>query len=181
MQRSGKIHPLMGTRSQFILRLRHSMLRLRDQFEFKATPMSLRGSRGADMKTTRINATSLGPHVNHVAAAHKPIEIAGNRRARLLGASALAGGALRGLVVAAGMATVFGGAPALAQVGCQSAATDLSAGAGGCLAAAATGVASTAVGRSANATGDSATAIGFSATATGFSATATGQQSKAIG
>jgi hypothetical protein len=105
----------MGNRSQFILRLRHSMLRLRDQFEFKATPMSLRGSRGADMKTTRINATSLGPYVNHVAAAHKPIEIAGNRRARLMGASAIASGGLRSLAAAAGMMTALGASPVLAQ------------------------------------------------------------------
>src|SRR5262249_45258852 len=82
------------------------------------------------------------------------------RRPRLMGASAIAGGALRSLAIAAGVVTVFGAAPAFAQVGCQSAATDLSAGAGGCLATAATGGSSTAVGSAANATGLAATAYG---------------------
>src|SRR5437899_12989519 len=83
-------------------------------------------------------------------------------RAGLLTSSALAGGALRGLALAVGV-SVLGASPALAQVGCQSAATDLSAG-GTCSAAAATGTDSTAVGADANATGASATAFGRFAT-----------------
>src|SRR5947207_5480240 len=88
-------------------------------------------------------------------------------RARLLAGTVLTGGTLRSLAAAAGMMTVLGVSPALAQ--CFS-------GAGGVLNtaacdAAATGTASTAVGSGANATGDSATAYGANATATGDFAT----------
>jgi hypothetical protein len=76
--------------------------------------MSLRGSRGADMKTKRIKATRTGSPVDRIAVVCESMSIPGNRRARLLGASALAGGALRGFAIAAGMVTVFGGAPAFA-------------------------------------------------------------------
>jgi hypothetical protein len=63
----------------------------------------------------RINANLRGPQASDVAVGSKPIKVAGNRRARLMGANALAGGALRGLAIAAGMVTIFGAAPARAQ------------------------------------------------------------------
>src|SRR5205814_2213356 len=72
-------------------------------------------------------------------------------RASLLASSILTGGSIRGLAIAAGVATVFGALPPFAQ-GCQSSATDLSAGTS-CAATASTGAASTAVGFAANATG----------------------------
>jgi hypothetical protein len=74
--------------------------------------------------------------VDRVAIPGESIGIPLSRRARLMGASALAGGAWRGLAIAAGMVTVFGGTPAFA--GCQSSATDLSAGTS-CAAIASTG------------------------------------------
>src|SRR5262245_36831277 len=43
------------------------------------------------------------------------ISILPRRRARFMGASAIAGGALRGLAIAAGIVTVSGASPALAQ------------------------------------------------------------------
>ena len=98
--------------------------------------------------------------------------------AGIMGASAIAGGALRGLAIAAGIVTVFGATPAAAQ--CFS-------GTGGtllmpaCNITAATGVASTAVGLSANATGTNATAYGNAAVANGDFATATGHASAANG
>src|SRR5256884_7909644 len=95
---------------------------------------------------------------------------------RLMGASAIAGGPLRGLAAAAGMVTVFGGTPALAQ--CASTNTGFT---GTCAAAAATGGDSTAVGQAANATGTFATAYGNAAVAFGIGATATGGFSVAIG
>ena len=58
------------------------------------------------MKTRRIKAT-LRVHDIAVAGASTGISI--SLRARLMGASAIAGGALRGLAIAAGMVTVFGG------------------------------------------------------------------------
>src|SRR5262249_29532111 len=107
------------------------------------------------MKNTRTNANLHGQGVDQVADRGKPIDIAGSRRARLMGASALAGGALRGLAIAAGMATVFGAAPAFA-LDCQSG-TSLSIISANC---------------DATATGGNATAVGSGATATGASATA---------
>src|SRR5262249_55667001 len=127
------------------------------------------------MKTTRINANSHGPQADHVAVTCKPIDIAGSRRARLMGASAIAGGALRGFAIAAGMVTVFGTSPVLAQ--CQSTDTNFS----GTCAATASGPASTAVGELANAAGGLATAYGNSANAIGDNATATGASSIANG
>src|SRR5262245_61368740 len=112
--------------------------------------MLLRGSRGADMKTTRINASAHASHVDHAVVAWKPIEIAISHRARLMGASALAGGALRGLAIAAGMVAVFGASPASAQ--CFSGTAGVL-DTGACEHAAATGAQSTAVGLNANATG----------------------------
>src|SRR5262245_51537429 len=97
-----------------------------------------------------------------IAVACQAIENAGSQRARLMGASALAGGALRGLAVAAGMVAAFGGAPARAQCFVNAVGT-LS---GPCFSTA-TGSSSTAVGGGANATGDSATAYGFGAVANG--------------
>ena len=69
---------------------------------------------------TRINPNLRGPQASDVAVGGKPIKVAGNRRARLMGASALAGGALRGLAIAAGMVTIFGAATARAQLGTTS-------------------------------------------------------------
>src|SRR5262245_15834770 len=98
-------------------------------------------------------------------------------RARLLGASAIAGGALRSLA-AVGMVTGFGAAPALAQCFSGAAGNLLTA---SCEHAAATGVNSTAVGLGANATGTNATAYGNGAVADGAFATATGFQANAVG
>src|SRR5437660_855838 len=65
-------------------------------------------------------------------------------RAHLLASSILTGGTLRSLAVAAGMMTVLGVSPALAQ--CFSGAgTDL--GAAGCQSVAATGLSATAIGQ----------------------------------
>jgi hypothetical protein len=87
------------------------------------------------MKASRLNANRDDPRFPAIAVAGEPIGIAVSRRARLLGASALAGGALRGLAIAAGMVTAFGAAPALAQCFSDAGGT-LS---GSCAAAAATG------------------------------------------
>jgi hypothetical protein len=105
-----------------------------------ATAMSRRAG-GLDMKTGKRDANRNGSRGDDVAAPHESICIPLSRRARLMGASALAGGALRGLAVAAGMVTVFGGAPAFAQCSSNAGGT-LS---GSCAAAAATGASSTAV------------------------------------
>src|SRR5262245_32067206 len=90
------------------------------------------------MKTGKFGAGPAGPHPRNIAIGHESISTPTSRRGRLMAGSALAGGALRYLAVAAGMATVLGASPALAQFGCQSAANDLSAG-GNCTATAATG------------------------------------------
>jgi hypothetical protein len=73
-----------------------------------------RGAGGLDVKTGKLNANQSTPRVRDIAVAPEAICIPLSRRARLMGASAIAGGTLRGLAVAAGMVTVFGGAPALA-------------------------------------------------------------------
>ena len=111
-----------------------------------------------------------------LAVADEPVGVPISRRAGLMGASALARGALRSLAVAAGMATVFGAAPAAAQ--CRS--NPLGGFSGTCNAQA-TGPASTAVGGNAQAFGTAATAYGNSALALGANATATGFQSSATG
>jgi hypothetical protein len=49
----------------------------------------------------KLNADLRGPHVRDIAVAGESISICLGRRARLMGASALAGGALRSLAVAA--------------------------------------------------------------------------------
>ena len=64
------------------------------------------------MKTEASSPRSSQGH--EVGIAGEPLNVSIGRRARLMGASALAGGALRSLV-AAGMATVFGASPAMAQ------------------------------------------------------------------
>src|SRR5262245_44441692 len=117
---------------------------------------------------TRTNANSHGSQTDQVAAACKPIDVAGSRRARLMGASAIAGGTLRGLAIAAGMVTVFGAAPAMAQCFSGVGGNLLL---GGCQSTAATGINSTAVGFMANATGGNATAYGNQAIANGNQAT----------
>jgi hypothetical protein len=80
---------------------------------------------GVDMKAGKLKSNRRTARVHAIVVAGESIDIPGGQRARLMGASALAGGTLRGLAVAAGMVTVFGGAPAFA--GCQSSATDLGA------------------------------------------------------
>jgi hypothetical protein len=105
------------------------------------------------VRARTIKANQNRSHVDRVAVGCASIGIAMSRRARLMGASAIAGGTLRGLAVAAGMVTVFGGAPALAQ--CASTDTGFT---GTCAATAATGANATAVGRAANAAGVFATA-----------------------
>src|SRR6266508_6791467 len=116
--------------------------------------MSLRGSRGADMKTDRRNATQTGSPVYDIAVGCEAISIPVSRRARLLGASALAGGALRGLAIAAGMVTALGATPALAQ--CFSGTP---------------GVIDGAPCAATPAVDPNATAVGFQATAQGINAT----------
>src|SRR5262245_22869620 len=123
----------------------------------------------AHMTAARWKAHRRGSHVDHVAVVDEAVSTPLSRCARLMGAIALAGGALRGLAIAAGIVTVFGASPAVA--GCQSSATDLSAGTS-CAATASTGANSTAVGLNANATGTSATAYGNGAVANGDVATA---------
>src|SRR5262245_57613575 len=124
------------------------------------------------MKTTSIEINSQSGHVADLC------NFAGSSRARLMGASALAGGALRGLAVAAGMVTVFGSAPASAQCFSGLVGNLLTA---NCDITAATGINSTAVGLNANATGSTATAYGSGAVANGDFATATGGANLANG
>jgi autotransporter adhesin len=154
------------------------------------------------MKTRRINAHPLGLHVDHVSVACKPIEIAGGPRVRLLGVSALAGGALRSLAIAAGVVTIFDGAPAFAQApivgnntsnfafptapgqdslaaGYGATASISDAAAFGTLATAS--FQSAAFGTLANASGPTSTAVGYQATATGITGTALGTGSLASG
>jgi hypothetical protein len=133
---------------------------------------------GADMKTRGSNPNPRGLRVDlDVAAACKPIEMAGGRRARLLVASALAGGALRGLAIAAGMVTVFGAAPAFAA--CTSGATGNITTAA-CNTNPSIGAQATAVGTGAM-TGPSvaASAYGFNANVFGTLGTAIGSNSNA--
>jgi hypothetical protein len=133
-----------------------------------AAAMLQRRAGGLVVRTRTVKAVHNRSRIHDIAVANEPIGIPISRRARLMGASAIAGGTLRGLAVAAGMVTVFGGAPALAQCSSNAAGT-LS---GSCAAAAATGANSTAIGLNANATGTSATAYGNGALANGSSATA---------
>ena len=122
------------------------------------------------MKKGKLKANLRTVHVHGIAVAGDSISIPRSRRARLLGASALAGDALRRLAIAAGVVTALGASPAFAQ----NAILDPGLAAGVCLPAAATGTNSTAVGFNANATGTNATAYGNSAVANGNFATATG-------
>jgi hypothetical protein len=102
------------------------------------------------MKTGRLEAEPHGSQVHDIAIADEAINIPVGRRARLMGATAIAGGALRGLAVAAGMATVFGAAPAAAQCFSGTVGTLLM---GPCDISAATGGNATAVGSFARAIG----------------------------
>ena len=131
-----------------------------------AAAMLQRRAGGLVVRTRTVKAVHNRSRIHDIALANEPIGIPISRRARLMGASAIAGGTLRGLAVAAGMVTVFGGAPALAQ--CASTNTGFT---GTCAAAAATGANSTAVGQAANASGVFATAYGNSAFASGVDAT----------
>src|SRR5262249_56016523 len=85
------------------------------------------------------------------------IDVSVGRRARLRGASALAGGALRGLAAAAGMAATLGAAPAFAGCNSGNVANTSLLPTPACTATA-TDAQSTAVGPGTNATGLSATA-----------------------
>jgi hypothetical protein len=69
-----------------------------------------RGAGGLDVKAGKLNANQSTPRVRDIAVAGEATDIPVSRRARLMGASALAGGAWRGLAIAAGMVTVFGAA-----------------------------------------------------------------------
>ena len=69
------------------------------------------------MRTRTSHASQNRARVRDLAVADEPVGVPISRRAGLMGASALARGALRSLAVAAGMATVFGAAPAAAQCG----------------------------------------------------------------
>jgi hypothetical protein len=73
---------------------------------------------GGDMRIGALNARPDGSRVRELAIADQATGISGSRRARLMSASALAGGTLRCLAVAAGMVTIFG-TPAAAS--CRSA------------------------------------------------------------
>src|SRR5262249_59604661 len=92
------------------------------------------------MKTGKLKAQANNPRLHDSGLAPPPLINVG-RRARLLGASALAGGAIRGLAIAAGMATGVGASPALAPCfsgaagGLDTAACEHTAAAGGSLTA----------------------------------------------
>ena len=147
------------------------------------------------MKTGKLNGQPEGSDVRIVAVADGVIGCPGNRRARLMSASALAGGTLRYLAVAAGMVTVFG-TPAAGQIPCVSnilgtlTPINCSVIFGGTTTAFATaigfdavinGIAPTAYGGFAEANGNFATALGEQSKATGANATATGSKSTANG
>src|SRR5260370_33768432 len=75
----------------------------------------MQGSTGGfDVRTRTSHASQNRSCVRDLAVADEPVGIPISRRAGLMGASALAGGGLRGLAIAAGMVAVFGGAPAFA-------------------------------------------------------------------
>jgi len=67
------------------------------------------------MTAARCKAHQRGSHVRYIAVVDEVVSTPLSRRARLMGASALAGGALRGLAIAAGIVTAFGASPAFAQ------------------------------------------------------------------
>jgi hypothetical protein len=69
-----------------------------------------RGAGGLDVKKGKLKGNPSRPFVRDIAVACEATDIPVSRRARLMGASALAGGAWRGLAIAAGMVTVFGAA-----------------------------------------------------------------------
>src|SRR5260370_16643368 len=77
---------------------------------------------GADMKTAASRGSQTRPRVRDLALAGESIDMPLSRRARLLGASALAGGALRSLAIAAaGLAAttaMLAPVPAAAQFVC---------------------------------------------------------------
>ena len=128
------------------------------------------------MGTGKLDAEPEGSRVHEIAIAGESISNSGSQRARLMGASALTGGAVRGFAIAAGMVTAFGATPALADC-----ASDTPSFTGSCTAAAAIGVNSTAVGAGARADGIIATTFGAFANATGLNATAIGGASVANG
>src|SRR2546426_3801804 len=72
--------------------------------------MLQRRAGGLVVRTRTVKAVHNRSRIHDIALANEPIGIPISRRARLMGASAIAGGTLRGLAVAAGMVTVFGGA-----------------------------------------------------------------------
>src|SRR5262249_1441778 len=134
---------------------------------------------GHENEKVRLSGLSAQTAGGKMAVAREAISsIPVSRRARLMGASAIPGGALRGLAIVSGMGTVVGASPALAQ-GFSGAAGVLDTPA--CEPTAATSGSSTAVGLGANATGAAATAYGDIAVANGDIATATGANSTANG
>jgi hypothetical protein len=127
------------------------------------------------MKTRRVNANRDDPRVHDIAVTGESPRIPISRRTRLMGASAVAGGALRGLAVGTGMMMAVGGTPAFAQVPALPCFSGLpGALVTTCQAAPTPFLGSTAVGFAAEANGTSATAYGFSAFANGDTATAIG-------
>ena len=160
------------------------------------------------MTAARCKAHRRGSHVDHVAVVDEAVSTPLSRRARLMGATALAGGALRGLVLVTGLAAtvpMLVPSPAAAQIcglspnGAEpqdgfgavvsggAMACGNSANANGIFATAtgffskANGSSASAYGASSNALGTDATATGVGANAIGTDATATGQNSNAFG
>jgi len=142
-----------------------------------------RCAHGADMKTAASRGSQNRPRVRDLALVGESIAMPLSRRARLLGVSALAGGTLRSLAIAAAGLTattaMLAPVPAAAQFVCGGSATgaEPQTGAG----AVATGIGDVACGSNANVNGGLATATGDGAMATGTNATATGGLSHAIG
>src|SRR5262245_54412235 len=153
------------------------------------------------MRTGKFNGQPDGSQVRELVIADWAIGMPGNRRARLMGASALAGGTVRCLVVAAGIVMIFG-TPAAAACRSGTGSITIPGGIGGggdttitlpfgvlvtdiiggtgCNAGA-TGNNALAIGSQASVFGDEATAYGRLANATGDFATATGGNANANG
>src|SRR5260221_6541296 len=140
------------------------------------TDAMARCAHGADMKTAASRGSQNRPRVRDLALAGESIDMPLSRRARLLGASALAGGALRSLAIAAaGLAAttaMLAPVPAAAQFVCGGSATgaEPQTGAG----AGATGIGAVACGPRANADGNPPTAAGHGRPPTGGKPAAAG-------
>src|SRR5258708_36090270 len=131
------------------------------------TDAMARCAHGADMKTAASRGSQNRPRVRDLALVGESIAMPLSRRARLLGVSALAGGTLRSLAIAAAGLTattaMLAPVPAAAQFVCGGSATgaEPQTGAG----AVATGIGDVACGSNANANGGLATATGDGAMA----------------